>query len=386
MRKLTFSLFVLVLLSLAFSVSAQDALPSIEVSDQVSLDNNIRVDSVTSDGPGFVVIHADNGEGAPGPVIGFLSIPNGTADNLSVRIDATLATPTLYAMLHADTGEIGEYEFGSVEGADQPVTVDESVVVQPMNVIILRASDQFLPEDNTITIDSVTAQQAGFVVVHADSGAGEPGPVVGFTSVDAGTSTAIEVELDGDLTDVLWPMLHADTGEAGVYEFGEVEGADQPASINNRVAVLPIWTVPHVRVDDQPIGMNGTVTVDRVLLEEAGWVVIHADADGSPGEVIGVSDPLEAGARANVIVEIGDEYVNSQVWAMLHNDTGETGVYEFGEVEGADTPVTVEGSVVVEPFEVLPPQQNMMDDDMEDEDMMDEEPEATPEATEEPAD
>ena len=35
---------------------------------------------------------------------------------------------------------------------------------------------------------------------------------------------------------------------------------------------------------------------------------------------------------------------------MLHYDTGEAGVYEFGEVEGADGPVVVQGDIVVGPL------------------------------------
>jgi len=377
--KLTFSILMIALLSLAFGVSAQDTTPSITVSDQLSLDGNVRIDSVTSDGPGFVVIHIDNGEGAPGPVIGTLPVRDGTSNDLSMSIDTSAATPTLFAMLHVDTGEVGEYEFGSVDGADLPAMADGEVVVQPMNVVIFTANDQFVTEDNTVTVASVTAPDAGFVVIHADSGESTPGPVVGFAPVDAGTTTGVTVELDGELTDVLWPMLHVDTGEEGVYEFGEVEGVDGPVSVNNRTAVLPIWTVPHVRVFDQPIGMNGTVTVSRLLIDAPGWVVIHADADGSFGEVIGVSEAVPEGATGRVSIEIGDEFVGQQVWAMLHYDTGEEGVYEFGEVDGADGPVVVNEAVVVEPFDVLAAEEPMLDD-------MDAEatPEA-PEATEEPS-
>lgn len=376
--KISISLFVLIILSLTLIVNAQEN-GSITINDQLSLDGNIIIESVTSASPGFVVIHVDNGEGAPGSVIGSLLIREGTSNNLSMRIDAAEATPILFAMLHEDTGELGEYEFGSVEGVDLPVSVDDAVVVQPMNVVILRAGDQFLDGD-TVTIASVTFDQPGFVVIHADADM-SPGEVIGFAAVEAGTTTNIEVELTGEATNVIWPMLHADTGVAGEYEFGTVEGEDQPASVNNRTAVLPIWTVAHVRVATQPIGSNNTVGIPAALLEEAGFIVIHADQDGAPGAVVGVSEPLDVGQARNISIELDGDFVDQQVWAMLHVDTGEAGVYEFGTVEGADGPVRVNESVVVEPFDVLPPTDDMM---MEPEMEMTEEAMPEPEATEEP--
>ena len=388
--KISISLLVLIILSLALIVNAQED-TSITVTDQLSLDGNVIIESVNSPAPGFVVIHADNGEGAPGSVIGTLHIREGISNDISIQIDAAKATPILFAMLHEDTGELGEYEFGSVEGADLPVRVEDVVVVQPMNVIILRAADQFL-EDNTVTIASVTYDQPGFVVIHADADT-SPGDVIGFTAVEAGTTINIEVELTGEATNVVWPMLHADTGVAGEYEFGTVEGEDLPASVNNRVAVLPIWTVAHVRVATQPIGSNNTVGIPAALLEEAGFVVIHADQDGAPGPVIGVSEPLDAGQTRNIFIELDGDFIDQKVWAMLHVDTGEAGVYEFGTVEGADGPVRVNESVVVEPFDILPPTDDMMMEpemEMTEEAMMESEMEMTeeampePEATEEP--
>ncbi|MDW7733221.1 MAG: cupredoxin family copper-binding protein, partial [Methanolobus sp.] len=78
--------------------------------------------------------------------------------------------------------------------------------------------------------------------------------------------------------------------EPGTYEYfctvhsfmeGEVvvsEGEPEPAE-------------PGVVVTDQPI-VNGTVTVDEVVSDGPGWIVIHADENATPGPVIGHS-PVE---------------------------------------------------------------------------------------------
>src|SRR5690606_30673929 len=50
-------------------------------------------------------------------------------------------------------------------------------------------------------------------------------------------------------------------------------------------AVLAQFT-PDVFVVDQPV-IDNTVNVTRLTSSGPGWVVIHADADGAPGPVIG---------------------------------------------------------------------------------------------------
>ncbi len=350
------------MLLLAVPAGAQEMgdTPSVEVADQVSLDGTVTVDSAYSDGPGFIVIHADSGEGAPGPVIGHRAINDGWNYNIHVPVDAPGATPTLFAMLHSDTGEVGTYEFGEVEGADSPVAVEGNVVTPPFNVNLIRAHDQFI-EDGTVAIEAVTAQQSGWLVIHEGTAEG-PGAVRGAEFVEAGTTTNMTVAVQGVQTDLVWPMLHVDDNAEGEYEFGQVEGADAPVVVGGQVATMPVWTVPHMRVPDQIVvhgdsmemmtEMAPSVTADSVLSEGPGWLVVHADADGSPGPVLGFA-AVEAGLNQDVTVELEGD-ITPVVWPMLHVDTGEVGSYEFGEVEGADGPVTVNDSVVTFPIDAAP--------------------------------
>ena len=101
MRHIGLLLTVALLLALVIPTGAQDVTPSVTVSDQISLNGSVVIESAVSDGPGFIVIHADNGEGGPGPVIGHAPLNPGDNFNISVDITATQATPTLFAMLHA---------------------------------------------------------------------------------------------------------------------------------------------------------------------------------------------------------------------------------------------------------------------------------------------
>lgn len=356
MKKLFF-LFVFIAL-LAVPAAAQDAMaPAVEVSDQVSLDGTVTIAKVVSPGPGFLVIHRDNG-GQFAEVIGAAAVNAGENINVTVDIDTSMATPVLYAMLHEDTGEVGVYEFGSVQGADGPVVVDGAPVSPPFNVGLIHADDQFAA-DGTVTVAAAVMDVAGWLVIHSEAD-GRPGPVLGQTQLQPGLNTDVVVTLEGDATTNLWPMLHVDTGEAGVYEFGTVEGADGPVALNGRVATVAFSTVPAIRVPDQIVvhgdGMdmgNAVVVADSVLSEGPGFLVIHADAGGQFGEVIGAA-PVGEGLTKDVAVEVDASKLTPVVWPMLHVDTGEVGTYEFGTVQGVDGPVAIDGNVVAYAINAAP--------------------------------
>lgn len=348
---------VMSLLMVFATASAQEQAmfaPAVEVSDQVSVDGTVTIDSVTAEQAGWMVIHADDGEGAPGPVIGFRQVPRGANTDVVVDIDTEAATPTLFAMLHFDTGDEGVYEFGTVEGADVPVMVDGNVVNVGFNIHLIAAQPQLVDSD-TVNVPVGIVQDNGWMVVHADNGEGAPGAVLGSTYLPAGVSTNIPVPLDPEVevTSVLYPMLHTDTGETESYEFGAVEGADLPIVVNDVLAVGSFSTVPAVNAQQQIV--FDTFVADEVLSDGPGWLVVHAAAEGGgPGEVIG-AEFVNDGYNADVAVSLNtDADFGSVIYPMLHEDTGEEGTYEFGEVDGVDLPVSVDGEVLTFPMLIRP--------------------------------
>ncbi len=356
-------LLAVLVLNVAGPVRAQDAAatPSVSVADQFIQNNRVFVNSAYSAGPGFMVIHAEDPTGGPGPVIGFEPVAQGWTYNLEVKIDPAQATATLYAMLHVDDNTVGVYEFGQIGGADAPVLVNGEMVTPAFKAEIINADDQFV-QNNQVVIASVTTQQAGFVVIHSGN-ADTFGGTLGQAPVPAGTSTNVVVPIAAEgQTPVLWPMLHVDTGAVGTYEFGTVEGADPPVIINGTMATLPIWTVPHMRVsnqlalpgDGQPATPSAfTLRVDSVLAEVPGFVVIHQETDNTFGPVAGFA-AVPAGLTKDLVVELNAERVTYHMWPMLHVDTGAVGTYEFGQVEGADPPVLVNDQVLTFPVNAGP--------------------------------
>jgi plastocyanin len=107
--------------------------------------------------------------------------------------------------------------------------------------------------------------------------------------------------------------------------------------------------VPSVTVSDQDAS-GGTVTIEKVVADQPGWIVIHITEDGAPGPVIGQS-PVPEGRNSNVEVAIDLDLATQQLFAMLHFDAGTEGVYEF---PGDDAPVfDGGGNIVIAPFTLL---------------------------------
>lgn len=106
------------------------AVPAVSVADQDISAGTVTVAEVVSDGPGWIVIHAD-AEGRPGPVIGYAAVADGANQDVAVDVATDQATETLYAMLHSDGGTVGTYEF---PGADGPVSVGDQVLTPAFQV------------------------------------------------------------------------------------------------------------------------------------------------------------------------------------------------------------------------------------------------------------
>lgn len=224
---------------------------AVTVADQaIAADGTVTIASVTSDTPGWLVVHAQ-ADGRPGPVIGFAPVGPGQNNDLTVEIDQTAATDTLYAMLHVDAGAEGEYEF---PGDDVPATdTGGNVVTPPFQVTLPQAAnavtvaDQALGDGNTVTIGRVASGGPGWIVIHAQAD-GSPGPVIGYAPVDAGENRDVTVEVDPEAaTGTLYAMLHVDAGAEGEYEF---PGDDVPATNEAGNVVTPSFDLipPTVQV------------------------------------------------------------------------------------------------------------------------------------------
>jgi VCBS repeat-containing protein len=366
----------------SFTVTVDDetVTPAITVEDQtLSADSadTVNVPSATLDAQGWVVIHADDG-GSPGEVLGNSSVlSEGETTDVEVTLDRDAEDgETLYAMLHYDDPADGTYNFPD---EDPPVSVDGDVVVEPFEITIedsgptpsVTVENLTLPTGaDTVTIPEAVIDADGWLVIHEDDG-GNPGAVLGNSELlEPGTTENVEVTLNRAVVDgeTLHAMLHYDDPADGTYNF-PTDNEDPPVEVDGDVVVEPfditVDSSPMVMASDQLIAAAGdTVMVDSVSYDMDGWVVIHADDNGSPGAVLGHS-ALLAGAdspHSDVQVTLDTPITSDQtLWAMLHEDDG-NGTYDFGTSGGTtDVPVEDGGDIVMQSFEATLPMVNASD-------------------------
>jgi len=279
--------------------------PSVAVAGQAVKDGTVTVAQVVSNGQGWIVIHAD-ANGGPGPVTGYAAVKDGANADVVVKIDATRATPVLYAMLHTDAGTVGTYEF---PGADKPVVVDGKMVSPPFTVTGLAArvvvKDQ-MPKAGTVTVAEVLSSGPGWLVVHTDAN-GSPGPVIGYAPVPDGLTRNLSVTIDTTkATPVLYAMLHSDAGTVGTYEF---PGADKPVMVDGKMVSPPFSSAtlgisPSAPVADGVVNqgeyvftkdfgalaMSVSRTADSLFLavvgKTTGWVAVGTGAQRMDGATI----------------------------------------------------------------------------------------------------
>lgn len=97
-----------------------------------------------------------------------------------------------------------------------------------------------------------------------------------------------------------------------------------------------------IYVDDQAAG-SAEVLVGFAVIKDAGFVVVHADDDGVPGEIIGASALLPAGGGEHVTVSLDETLVDGEIYyAVLYRDDGD-GTFDAAE----DRQVTDKDSNVI---------------------------------------
>ena len=271
-----------------------------------------------------------------------------------VRWSAVLALSLLLAACGPKYGPaiyVPESVSTATQAAAEPTTdpYAASSPEAPTTLAFVKVSDQNLGEDR-VTVAQVNAAVDGWVVIHTEAD-GKPGPVIGYAQVPAGESTDVEVTVDASkATPKLFAMLHVDEGTKGTYEF---PGADVPVKDGDMVVMQAFNQVegsmskPAVMATEQSI-VDGSVTVASAYMDAPGWLVIHIEADGKPGPVIGYV-ALPAGESKDIQVTIDASKATPKLFAMLHIDAGIVGTYEF---PGDDVPIKDGDMVVMTPFDI----------------------------------
>ncbi len=217
----------------------------------------------------------------------------------------------------------------------------------------IQVRTQILTEEGMLTIDSVSVPDDGWLAVYQEVD-GEPGELLGYQALPAGTTSPLTVKIDArTASPLLIARLHKDGGTSGEYEY---PGADLPFKVGTRevIATLEVdlqLPMPAIVVEDQDIARDGLVTIDSVFALEPGWLVIHALTDGDIGPAIG-QVPVDVGQNEGLALAIRWQDASTKLIAILYEDKERPGGFDLQ----TDLPVIAEGVPVVDLFEVtLPP-------------------------------
>ncbi|WP_254837960.1 DUF7282 domain-containing protein [Natronomonas marina] len=339
--------------------------------------NTVTVHHVDLSEGGFVTIHDASlfGGAVLDSVRGTSAyLEPGFHSDVNITLDDPLKTSQVVVpMAHKDTNDNQEYDFVTSEGsADGPYATEAgNPVVDTARASVL-AQVTFDGEEgagDSVTVDSVTLHDGGFVTLHDSTLLdGAVLESVRGTSEYLGPGTHENVSIDIDEVpggeDTFVAMPHRDTNDNQEYDFVTSEGsADGPYLVAGSANVVPATVTAEatasVSVSDQTTD-GSTVTVDSATLSRGGFVTIH-DGTLLDGAVIdsvrGTSDYLEAGEHSDIEISLDTPYEeDGTVVAMPHLDTNDNQEYDFvtsgGEADGPyttdDGPVIADASLTVE--------------------------------------
>lgn len=165
-------------------------------------------------------------------------------------------------------------------------------------------------EGTTVEIASVTMPSDGWVVLREDV-AGSPGEIVGISAMlRQGTIARVPIPFFVPIADdvIVHASIHIDIDRDGVFTYEPPDSlVDEIATFANGsiatatalIELLPPVQPAEVLLEEQRT--DGTVvTGASAVLPAAGFVVLMTNTDGAPGEVLAVSDLLDAGEHDDI--------------------------------------------------------------------------------------
>ncbi len=75
-----------------------------------------------------------------------------------------------------------------------------------------------------------------------------------------------------------------------------------------------------VSAQDQPAGLK--VIIDSATMSEQGWIVIHEDRDGAPGNILGARR-FETGTSSGEVTLLRNTVEGGTYYVMIHTDDGD---------------------------------------------------------------
>lgn len=201
-------------------------------------------------------------------------------------------------------------------------------------------------EDGTVTVDYIQLNHDGWVAIYRYTDRREE--LLGYTFFEAGTHKSVIVELPEspalENEERLLAMLHLDMNENSIFDWDGQTGIDLPlkrrdmeVSQQFSLYLSPEFSDYWITVEDQTLTTGpfweslNVIEIDLELIDEflnsnTVWLVAY---DWNMDEIIGSSDVLEVKKHDQVTIWIWELVERGDViWLVLHDDTGERGIFE----------------------------------------------------------
>lgn len=120
------------------------------------------------------------------------------------------------------------------------------------------------------------------------------------------------------------------------------ESLNEGAILDTNTEYSGVYTLS---AKDQPAGLK--VLIDSATMEEQGWIVIHEDRDGAPGNILGARR-FEAGVSAGEVELLRNTVEGGIYYAMIHTDDGD-GQFDHAK----DLPLTENDAPVMVKFSAI---------------------------------
>lgn len=185
----------------------------------------------------------------------------------------------------------------------------------------VEVSDQEVT-DGTVTIDSVTTTEAGWLVIHEGS-CDDFGDVVGHAEVQAGDNADVSVPFDEgvEVTEdgQYCAMLHSDTGETGTYEFPD---ADPPVQDADGNIVMTTFTAQAAEAMQEATETPAAEETETPMAEETETPMAEETetptADGTPTpETLPETGGTDAGSNVGILVALVGLFILRGVGAFV---------------------------------------------------------------------
>ncbi|QGA82329.1 BGTF surface domain-containing protein [Halomicrobium sp. LC1Hm] len=170
---------------------------------------------------------------APGTDLTVRVKSSDSASPFGVRPEATVQTDGTFTTEGADFSDVspGTNLTLQTRRGGSPIGDEYDGRIGEVPTASVSISNQ-TTDGSTVTVDSVTTENGGFVAIHLNNASGE---VIGNSEyLDSGTQQDVEISLDSALDEnaTVVAMPHQDTNDNEEYDFGDGDGADGPYTEN----------------------------------------------------------------------------------------------------------------------------------------------------------